>query len=336
MQDTDADKFWTLVDRVSKATKGGTLDYDESVAFWAKETEADLKLFCQGVQQRFVELNRWDIWAVGAILGGFIGHTFSERFRVWLILQGRDAVERALKDPSSIAKLSSADDPCSPFDTYFFRNATAQAYRRLDATAEKGFLDSDEKDTPKGKAWQWRDLAKLHPDLWQSYFVKRDRRPAEPGNLMTLKDLDLVWLGATPLHEWCDIYRDPAYLEEQYKQLSAGQRALHAVKWYKSEVDNGGIDQFFHNSTGVVAPEALAGLKLFGATVKHDRLKTIMAAFPGGSPNRDNAARRKQMKERWGDKNIDDVFPEPKDASDLVEDMARYMRANPRVFFRAK
>ena len=110
LQEADeAGKFWNIVDRVSKATKGGTVGYDEVVAFWSKEKEGDIQLFCEGLQKRFVESNRWDLLAVGAILGGYINHEWSRTYRVWLVLQGREVYEKALKEPASLARHASAD-----------------------------------------------------------------------------------------------------------------------------------------------------------------------------------------------------------------------------------
>src|SRR5690606_38992919 len=39
---------------------------------------------------------------------------------------------------------------------------------------------------------------------------------------------------------------------------------LFAAHWLQSEVRNGGFDQFFANSTGVLAPEAELGFKAIG------------------------------------------------------------------------
>jgi Domain of unknown function (DUF4375) len=39
---------------------------------------------------------------------------------------------------------------------------------------------------------------------------------------------------------------------------------LFASHWCQSEVCNGGFDQFFYNSTGVLAPEAAAGFQAIG------------------------------------------------------------------------
>jgi len=39
---------------------------------------------------------------------------------------------------------------------------------------------------------------------------------------------------------------------------------LYAAHWFQSEVNNGGLHQFFFNSTGILAPEAASALKAIG------------------------------------------------------------------------
>ena len=41
-------------------------------------------------------------------------------------------------------------------------------------------------------------------------------------------------------------------------------RNLYAAHWCQSEVINGGLRQFFLNTTGVLAPEAVSGLEAIG------------------------------------------------------------------------
>jgi len=275
-------------------------------------------------------------WAVGSIVDGHIDPQFSISFQIWIILQGREFYEKVLKDPNAIIERISADDPATDFRFLYLQTAARNTYE--DSTG-KELPDIDEKFSnrqPAGKAWSWRDLQKMHPQLWEKFFLKRHRRPRRP-EMDKMKDDELVWAAADPLRCWVDIYSGPEYLDEQYKTLSEAQRGLHAVSWFKSECDNGGIDQFFYNSTGVVAPEVLKGLKMFGAKEHSEVLETIMKAFPGGSPERDRKKRQAQMEKRWRSKEkaIDDEFPGGK-MPDLEEIIGRYIRVHPEQFFRPK
>jgi hypothetical protein len=57
---------------------------------------------------------------------------------------------------------------------------------------------------------------------------------------------------------------------------------LYAAHWCQSEVRNGGFHQFFSNTTGLLAPEALDSFKAIGATVWAELLAQAMKHF--GTP----------------------------------------------------
>lgn len=56
--------------------------------------------------------------------------------------------------------------------------------------------------------------------------------------------------------------------EEQYQRdlegFTAPQRYLLALQWYLAEVNNGGHDQFYSNSTGIVWEDAMNGAREMG------------------------------------------------------------------------
>jgi len=78
---------------------------------------------------------------------------------------------------------------------------------------------------------------------------------------------------------------------EAYRNLFCGY-------WCKYEVDNGGLKQFFWNSTGIIAPEAVSAFKAAGlpklAAVVRDSIAVFGPEFP-----RDRQARIKFIDERY-------------------------------------
>lgn len=87
--------------------------------------------------------------------------------------------------------------------------------------------------------------------------------------------------------------------EDKYNESLAGfskeQRYVHALLWYQAEVDNGGHDQFYFNSTGVVWKDALLGSDAIGL----DEVAKIIeesASKMGGEPDLDRAIRQEQLK----------------------------------------
>jgi hypothetical protein len=71
---------------------------------------------------------------------------------------------------------------------------------------------------------------------------------------------------------------------------------LYAAHWCQSEVINGGFYQFFHNSTGILAPESLAGFHAIGL---HDLATALNKAmkFFGEEHPRERKRRLEQLPE---------------------------------------
>lgn len=83
-----------------------------------------------------------------------------------------------------------------------------------------------------------------------------------------------------------------------FSKISAKQQALYAAHWAQSEVRNGGLDQFFSNPTGVLAPEAVEGYRALGmhqtAAVIEEALKFFGDPYP-----RDREVRIDAIGEAW-------------------------------------
>ncbi len=78
-----------------------------------------------------------------------------------------------------------------------------------------------------------------------------------------------------------DIYSGPDILFAGLDLLSPGQRAMYAIRWCTEEIFNGGFDQLFFNSTGILAHEALNGFQLFEAEAHYKVFREATAAFDG-------------------------------------------------------
>ncbi len=74
---------------------------------------------------------------------------------------------------------------------------------------------------------------------------------------------------------------------------------LYAGHWCQSEVRNGGFHQFFSNTTGLLAPEALAGFRAVGLAELAEILAAAMDFFgsrtlrPPWRPSRSSASSSK-------------------------------------------
>jgi hypothetical protein len=80
-------------------------------------------------------------------------------------------------------------------------------------------------------------------------------------------------------------------------EATPGQRALYVLTLFMREVDNGGLDQFFYNSSGAYAKEVGRAFTLLGADRHASAFGESLAIFPGGEApsNRDERIRLLHM-----------------------------------------
>ncbi len=84
-------------------------------------------------------------------------------------------------------------------------------------------------------------------------------------------------------------------LEAALARLTEGQRALYAVALLEMEVGNGGFEQFFSNSAGALAAEALAGLRLLRLEKFAALTERALSLFPAGKVPRGREKRRQLL-----------------------------------------
>lgn len=80
-----------------------------------------------------------------------------------------------------------------------------------------------------------------------------------------------------------------------FDSLSHPEKVLHHLYWLESEVNNGGFDQFFTNSSGDYALDTPAALAEVGAHHTADLVKKAIDLFPDSSPSRNRQQRVEQL-----------------------------------------
>lgn len=90
---------------------------------------------------------------------------------------------------------------------------------------------------------------------------------------------DKSWSVIEPVCDVIDIYNGPTAFIESIKEIPVDAALLYACHFCQSEVCNGGLHQFFSNSTGVLAPEALQGFRAIGQCQVADVLEQAMKEF---------------------------------------------------------
>ena len=109
------------------------------------------------------------------------------------------------------------------------------------------------------------------------------------------------WSVVEPFWRAVSIYDGPDDFTRQFSELPLVARHLLTAHWCQSEVRNGGLHQFFSNSTGVLAPEALAAFRAIGLTEWAAILAEAMQFFSEPYP-REQADRREQLAGRSGER----------------------------------
>jgi Domain of unknown function (DUF4375) len=92
---------------------------------------------------------------------------------------------------------------------------------------------------------------------------------------MERASLDSIW-------DVINIYDGPEAFLATFNQVSREAGLLFAANFCQSEVCNGGFRQFFFNSTGVLAPEAVDGFAAIGQVQVGNLLEQAMALL--GAP----------------------------------------------------
>src|SRR5215467_8250577 len=102
----------------------------------------------------------------------------------------------------------------------------------------------------------------------------------------------LDWLTGK-LQNRVDLWHSPAELSRSLEALPKPYRILAVVSFFWDEYYNGGIEQFFFNNSGAVAPDVAAGLRELGLTRDADVLDRAISLFP--TPYPVDTSRRREL-----------------------------------------
>jgi hypothetical protein len=129
----------------------------------------------------------------------------------------------------------------------------------------------------------------------------------------------------------------PRCEREGFAALTPAEQVAYCVDALEREVNNGGFEQFFWNSSGDTAHETLEALQALGAQQAAGLLREAIAHFPGGKvpASRDERERLLQSmptgsRDKWSE--LDSRFCAYPD--DLTALMRRYVELN-RAGFRS-
>lgn len=147
------------------------------------------------------------------------------------------------------------------------------------------------------------------------------RKPKPQAELFKIEDPHEFW-------QQFGLYLDNVSLNRAPNSM---EREIDAIQILEGQVSNGGLHQYFFNSTGDQARDALKGLERVGAVKMADLLRRAMAVFPKGTPSPKREVRWKQM-EKLGEKGEDLWHRLGSELSDYPDDLptliASYVRSH--------
>lgn len=160
--------------------------------------------------------------------------------------------------------------------------------------------------------------------------IRRESVKGLSGEELVSAVIEPIWPGAG-IHDEDELTR--------IAQGTPGQQAIYATTLFAREVDNGGLRQFFGNSSGMYARYVAEGLTLLGA---HELLKAFSAGtriFPQGEVPLDRSARNKFVEDAAShDRNFFDQIDERLYQGSGVEEQlvpyfTKYIDDHPTEFF---
>ena len=127
-------------------------------------------------------------------------------------------------------------------------------------------------------------------------------------------------------------YDGPERYEEELAHFSTEQRLVLAYHWYLSEVTNGGHEQFYWNTTGIVWPDAVKAFRELG----HFEVVAIINASVnrlGGNPSLDRDERQEQLEQMDPDfEDLDQELFRVLERADFDEKVLQFIRTHRESF----
>lgn len=161
-----SDRFWELIDsaRLDRNPRGASADADRLKELLSALPTPEVVTFAGEFRRALVQLNHWDVWAVGFILAGGMSDDHFHYFRSWIIGKGKTVYEAALRNPDSISQYVTEDDiEESELDNELLEYAASDVFeeREVPDPADESDLFPD--DEPAGEGFNEDDVESRFP-----------------------------------------------------------------------------------------------------------------------------------------------------------------------------
>lgn len=159
----ESSRFWEII-ALSRQPDG---DQDKQLQALRQQLDALSPEEIVSFQTHFYACQRaayrWDLWGAGYILNGGCSDDSFMDFRSWLISQGQERYEAALRDPETLAEFFDPENDCCVFEVFAY--VGSKAYKAKTGHDELPITLSPHPD-PAGERWEEDDLPQRFPKLW--------------------------------------------------------------------------------------------------------------------------------------------------------------------------
>ncbi|MCE5229806.1 DUF4240 domain-containing protein [bacterium] len=149
------EKFWKLIEQSGAGRADCEEQVENLIGILARLPAQEIIEFDRILLEKRILAYRWDLWGVAFIINGGCSDDGFEYFRCWLIGQGREAFERVLQDPESVADLT--DEHGIECEDLLY--VASQAYERVTGS-EMPMVKRIYPNEPVGEPWDESDLSK--------------------------------------------------------------------------------------------------------------------------------------------------------------------------------
>jgi hypothetical protein len=170
------DGFWELVAQALANEKSCAECARDLARILSKMPSQEIEAVARFQEDLMRASYRWDLWGAAFVINGGCSDDGFDYFRGWLMLQGRDVWEAALRDPETLADVTfegvaECEDALS---------VAAEAYEQV-AGRSLPSTGVPAPREPAGTAWREEDLESLYPNLWKRFVTKRGQGEATGG-----------------------------------------------------------------------------------------------------------------------------------------------------------
>src|SRR5579864_3344030 len=124
----DLDDFWSLIDQANGVGASALEHVAELERLLARTPPSEIEEFARIQSELMRASYRWELWGAAYVINGGCSDDCFDYFRGWLLMQGREVWDAAMRDPESLADIdidhdAQCEDALYVANTAFERSA---------------------------------------------------------------------------------------------------------------------------------------------------------------------------------------------------------------------